>query len=79
MKALDILKKKFRVQYNYAIHKIIRAFPEKKKKKVNSKHREEAVAWYQGTIRRLFTFSFMAVRIWERGRTPHWAATVEAW
>ena len=33
MKALDILKKKFRVQYNYAIHKIIRAFPEKKKKK----------------------------------------------
>lgn len=63
------------MQYNYTIHKIIRAFPEKKK--INSKRREEAVAQYWGTMGRSLTFSFVAGGIWERGRAPRWAATVE--
>lgn len=46
------------MQYNYTIHKIIRAFPEKKK--INSKRREEAVAQYRGTMGRSLTFSLVA-------------------
>lgn len=35
------------------------------------------MAQYRGTMGRSLTFSLVAGGIWERGRTPRWAATVE--